>query len=74
MANWKDWLNNDDSGKRYISKKPNKNIFCRKNRNGKEYGPHVYEHYRCIYCAKLQYKPNQMEENDLNEIKETANE
>lgn len=69
MGNWNEWINNDDGERKHVTRKPNKNVFCRKNRNGKEYGPHVYENERCIYCARLKNKPNQIED-----LKETTNE
>ncbi len=58
MANWEQWLNNDERGHR-IAKKPDKNYYCRKNRKGKYYGPHAYgQDGRCQFCLRIKNKSN----------------
>jgi hypothetical protein len=66
MGSWTELLNNDD--KHRSSKKPDKKFYCRKNRQGKNYGPHVYTDDRCIYCTRLKNK------NTHNYIDETQGE
>ncbi len=59
MPNWTQWMDTEDQPKR-SSNKPNKNIFCRKNRQGRDYGPHVYDEQQniCKLCGRNKNKNN----------------
>ena len=74
MGNWNQYLyvENNETPKHH-SKKPDKKHFCRKNKEGTNYGPHVYVHDRCIYCKRYAMKStfisttNEETEGDNNE-------
>jgi hypothetical protein len=58
MPNWTQWIDTEDQPKR-SSNKPNKNIFCRRNRQGRDYGPHVYDEQNiCKLCGRNKNKSN----------------
>lgn len=69
MSNWEKLLDQEDRPHKHVQK-PNKNIFCRKNKLGnKQYGPHIYEEgNRCILCGHLKHKT--IDEESLKRIKE----
>ena len=69
MSKWQQWLEPEEGG-RPKGRKPDKNRFCRKNKNGGEYGPHTYEENGdvCIRCGHIKNKPK------YTEIKEIENE
>lgn len=58
MANWEQWI--DDEEPTRTTKKPNKMMFCRKNKQSGKYGPHVYEDAGtiCTLCGRLKNKSN----------------
>jgi hypothetical protein len=63
MSKWDNWSENDNESPTRSRKKPDKRLFCRKNKNkakyGKSlYGPHEYleETGRCTFCTRLKNK------------------
>jgi hypothetical protein len=58
MAHWEQWLEVEDRPKK--TRKPDKNIFCRRNKNQGKYGPHIYEQEAtsCKLCGHLRNKTN----------------
>lgn len=70
MANWKEWINTEETSRR-VALKPNKNQFCRKNRSGNQYGLHQYDETgRCKFCQRIKDKSN----NNMKEMEIMTNE
>ena len=60
MSNWQQWIEPEE-GHRAKTKKPNKNVFCRKNKMGNNrYGYHEYDENQieCKYCGHVKDKRN----------------
>lgn len=73
MSNWENYLEQEDRPHKHVQK-PNKNIYCRKNKlENKQYGPHIYKEddNSCILCGHLKHKNN---EESFKKIKENTNE
>jgi len=80
MPNWEQWLNTDEHKR--ITKKPDKNIFCRKNKQGNnQYGYHIYSdaenNNTCILCGHIREKQNNLviknKDNNEKRYNETTN-
>jgi hypothetical protein len=54
MANWDQWV--EDDNRPHTRQKPDKNQYCRKNKTGNTYGPHLYDNNRCTFCFRLKEK------------------
>lgn len=74
MGNWKEFIEQDERSHKHVQK-PNKNIFCRRNKLGNnQYGYHVYEEgsNNCRLCGHL--KDKVVDEAVIKRIKENNNE
>ena len=70
MSNWKQWIDQPEEKKEHQSKKPNKNIFCRRNKLGNNrYGYHEYAENskECKYCGHVKKENIQFNNEIMNE-------